>query len=91
MACACVAEVPWGTVPPRFDHHAHDPAGTLEYFAGRAAQFLHDDLDWSWSGLVTPLIHQGAVWGAETVLHGPHGAPFVSVYVLAGQRGRGHH
>ncbi len=77
-------------MPPRFDHHAHDPAGTLEYFAGRAAQFLHDDGDWSWSGVVTPLTHHGLVWGTETLLHDIHGHPFVSVYVLAGQRGRGH-
>jgi len=77
-------------VPPRFDHHARDPVGTLDYFAQRALQFLHDDRDWSWSGLVTPLTHHGLVWGAETVLHDPRGEPFVSVYVLAGQRGRGH-
>lgn len=77
-------------VPPRFDLHVHDPAGTLAYFAGRAAQFLHDDHDWSWSGLVTPLTHQGAVWGTETIMHTNDGDPFVSVYVLAGHRGRGH-
>lgn len=71
---------------PRFDHHIHDAAGTLDYFQQRAYQFLHDDEDWSWSGVVTPLTRGGAEWGAETLLHDRRGAAFVSVYVLAGQR-----
>lgn len=74
----------------RFDHHLSDPAGTLGYFRQRAFQFLHDDADWTWSGVVTPLTRAGAVWGSETLLHDHKGDAFVSVYVLAGQRGRGH-
>ena len=77
-------------MPPRFDHHIREAAGTLSYFEERAAQFLHDDHDWSWSGVVTPLTCHGVAWGTETVLHDAHGAPFVLVYVLAGQRGHGH-
>lgn len=74
----------------RFDHDIAEVAGTLAYFRGRALQMLHDDGDWSWSGVVTPLIHDGATWGSETVLHDGRGDAFVSVYVLAGHRGRGH-
>lgn len=75
---------------PRFDHHIREAADTLAYFRGRALQMLHDDGDWSWSGVVTPLSRDGVTWGAETLLHDSGGEPFVSVYVLAGQRGRGH-
>lgn len=78
------------TVAPRFDHHIADPADTCAYFRQRAFQCLHDDADWTWSGVVTPLTRAGAVWGGETLLHDRHGDEFVSVYVLAGQRGRGH-
>ncbi len=75
---------------PRFDHHARDVASTIEYFRKRALQMLHDDRDWSWSGVITPLTRHGAEWGSETVMHDARGDEFVSVYVLAGQRGRGH-
>ncbi len=75
---------------PRFEHHARDAASTLDYFAGRALQMLHDDQDWSWSGVVTPLTHAGTLWGAETLLYDRAGDVFVSVYVFADHRGRGH-
>ncbi|MCA9682432.1 MAG: hypothetical protein KC457_09570 [Myxococcales bacterium] len=80
---------------PRFEHDAGDAETTLHYFRGRAMQMLHDDRDWGWSGLVTPLCHQGVEWGSETLLHElregrPCGPALVSVYVYAGHRGRGH-
>ena len=75
---------------PRFDLDARDAAAALAYFAGRAAQMLHDDGDWRWSGVVTPLTRLGVEWGAETLLHDRGGAAFVSVYVYAGHRGQGH-
>ena len=78
------------SMSPRFDHHAGDAATALDYFTDRAVQMLHDDADWAWSGVVTPLIHAGVEWGAETLLHDRRGDAFVSVYVYAGQRGRGH-
>lgn len=74
----------------RFDPDIAAVAETVGYFERRAVQMLHDDADWTWSGVVTPLVRDGAVWGSETVMHGAGGAPFVSVYVLAGHRGRGH-
>lgn len=75
---------------PRFDHDIRDPEETLEYFRARAVQMLHDDDDWTWSGVVTPLIHSGETWGTETVMHAGRDGAFVSVYVLADHRGRGH-
>lgn len=79
---------------PRFELDARDVQTTLTYFRNRAVQLLHDDDDWSWSGQVTPLVHdagEGAMeWGSETVFHDRQGHPFVSVYVYAGARGRGH-
>jgi len=77
-------------VSPRFDHDARTPATALEYFRNRAVQFLHDDIDWTWSGLITPLVRGSIEWGCETLLHDPQGNAFVSVYVYAGQRGQGH-
>lgn len=74
----------------RFDLHATRAEATLTYFRNRALQFLHDDIDYSWSGLVTPLSHRGALWGAETLLHDAAGAEFVSIYVYADHRGHGH-
>ncbi len=78
------------TMAPRFDHDIDEAAGTLAYFRGRAMQMLHDDGDWSWSGVVTPLRHGDRIWGSETVLQDAGGLAFVSVYVLAGHRGHGH-
>lgn len=75
---------------PRFDHDLRDAAGTLAYFRGRAMQMLHDEHDYAWSGLVTPLVHAGVEWGTQTILHDAAGDEFVSVYVYAGARGRGH-
>lgn len=75
---------------PRFDHDARDAATTLGYFRGRAMQMLHDERDYTWSGLVTPLVHAGVEWGTQTILHDAKGDEFVSVYVYAGARGRGH-
>jgi hypothetical protein len=75
---------------PRFELDAIDVATTLEYFRNRAVQLLFDDDDWSWSGLVTPLVRDGVEWGSETVFHDRDGNPFVSVYVYANARGRGH-
>ena len=75
---------------PRFDLDARDAAAAQAYFAGRATQMLHDDEDWRWSGVVTPLLRLGVEWGAETLLHDRGGAAFVSVYVYAGHRGQGH-
>ncbi|MFV8751441.1 hypothetical protein ACNOYE_12930 [Nannocystaceae bacterium ST9] len=75
---------------PRFDHDARDAATTLDYFRNRAVQFLHDDMDWTWSGVVTPLVHEGVEWGSETRLRDREGHAFVSVYVYAGRRGQGH-
>lgn len=74
----------------RFDHHLRDVASTLAYFRRRAVQMLHDDRDWTWSGVVTPLATDGEVWGSETVMFDGDGCSFVSLYVLAEQRGRGH-
>ncbi len=74
----------------RFDLHADDSATALEYFRNRALQFLHDDVDYSWSGLVTPLTQRGIEWGAETILHDAAGTPFVSIYIYASARGHGH-
>lgn len=74
----------------RFDHHLHAVDETVAYFERRAVQMLHDDHDWRWSGVVTPLRRDGVVWGSETVMHDERGEAFVSVYVLADQRGRGH-
>ena len=74
----------------RFDHHIREPERTLEYFRARAVQMLHDDGDWTWSGVVTPLTRANVTWGTETVMHDGRGAAFVSVYVLADHRGRGH-
>ncbi len=74
----------------RFDLHATRASAALVYFRNRAVQFLHDDVDYAWSGLVTPLTYRGVEWGAETLLHDPAGAAFVSIYVYAEQRGRGH-
>ena len=73
----------------RFDHHLREVADTREYFRRRAVQMLHDDRDWTWSGVVTPLVSDGLVWGSETVMCSA-GGQFVSVYILAEQRGRGH-
>ena len=75
---------------PRFDLHATRAATALSYFRNRAWQFLHDDNDYSWSGLVTPLTWRGVEWGAETMLHDAAGTEFVSIYVYASQRGHGH-
>lgn len=74
----------------RFDHDLRDAASTIHYFRGRAVQMLHDDHDWTWDGVVTPLVRAGVTWGAETILHDSTGAAFVSIYVFAGHRGRGH-
>jgi hypothetical protein len=75
---------------PRFELDANDAATTLAYFRNRAVQLLHDDEDWRWSGLVTPLVHQGLEWGSETIFRDRDERPFVSVYVYAHARGRGH-
>ncbi len=77
-------------MPLRFDPDARDVEASRAYFRHRAVQMLHDDRDWSWSGVVTPLARDGVVWGGETLLQDDTGATFVSVYVLAGERGRGH-
>ncbi len=74
----------------RFDLHATRTGAALAYFRNRAVQFLHDDIDYAWSGLVTPLTHRGVEWGAETLLHDPADGEFVSIYVYADQRGHGH-
>jgi hypothetical protein len=78
------------TDPPRFELHARDRATVLEYFRNRAMQFLCDETDYTWSGLVTPLTHAGIEWGAETLLHDAEGNEYVSLYVYAGARGHGH-
>lgn len=75
---------------PRFDDDARDAATTLAYFRGRALQMLHDERDFTWSGIVTPLVHAGVEWGTQTLLHDQAGDEFVSVYVYADARGRGH-
>jgi len=77
-------------MPSRFDPNARDSESVLEYFRSRALQFLHDDSDWVWSGVVTPLVHEGKEWGCETRLTNATHANFVSVYVYAGARGQGH-
>lgn len=74
----------------RFDQHLRDVGGTLDYFRQRAVQMLHDESDWTWSGVVTPLVHDGVEWGSETVMRDHHGGEFVSIYVYADHRGRGH-
>jgi hypothetical protein len=76
--------------PPRFDLDASTAPAALDYFRGRAVQLLHDDRDYAWSGLVTPLSRRGVEWGAETLLRAAAGAEFVAIYVYAGQRGHGH-
>jgi hypothetical protein len=75
---------------PRFELNARDATTTLAYFRNRAVQLLHDDEDWRWSGLVTPLVHDGVEWGSETIFYDRHDHPFVSAYVYAGARGQGH-
>lgn len=74
----------------RFDLHATRASTALDYFRNRALQFLHDDLDYTWSALVTPLTRGGVEWGAETILRDAGGAEFVSIYVYSSQRGHGH-
>lgn len=74
----------------RFDLHATRASAALVYFRNRAVQLLHDDADYAWSGLVTPLTARGVEWGAETLLRDPAGGEFVSIYVYADQRGHGH-
>jgi len=74
----------------RFDLHATGAPAALAYFRNRALQFLHDDDDYSWSALVTPLTRRGVEWGAETTLRDAAGAELVSIYVYASQRGHGH-
>lgn len=75
---------------PRFDPDADDAAAVLEGFRARAVQLLHDDDDWTWSGVVTPLVHAGAEWGCETLLHDARGDAFVVVQEYAATRGQGH-
>jgi hypothetical protein len=75
---------------PRFDLHANDVATALAYFRNRTLQLLHDDHDFSWSGIVTPLTHRGREWGAETILHDAAGHEYASIYIYANARGQGH-
>jgi hypothetical protein len=79
---------------PRFDLHGSNALTALAYFRNRAVQLLHDEHDFSWSGLVTPLVHQEkgreVEWGAETILHDAAGHEYVSIYIYASARGQGH-
>jgi len=60
------------------------------YFRHRALQFIHDDIDYAWSAVVTPLTQRGVEWGAETIVRDAAGVAHVAIYVHAAQRGRGH-
>lgn len=75
---------------PRFEMHARDAATALQYFRQRAVQMLQDEHDFTWTGLLTPLTHNGTEWGAETLLHDAQGQAYVSVCVYAQARGQGH-
>jgi hypothetical protein len=77
-------------VAPRFEHDARAAEPTVAYFRGRVQQLLHDERDWTWSGQVSPLVHDGVEWGTQTLLHDQTGRAYVSVYVYADARGRGH-
>lgn len=74
--------------PPRFDMDADTLDDIARYFASRAVQGLVDGF--RWEGVVEPLTHGGATWGARAWATGADGVRRQSVYVRASARGEGH-
>lgn len=71
----------------RFDPDASTVEGTSEYFRNRAIQMLADNF--TWTGEVTPLSHEGNIWGTKTTFLFED-EEYTSIYVLKGYRGKGY-
>ncbi len=73
----------------RFDPDAVDRDGAARYLAERATQALIDGFT-PISDALEPLVHDGVEWGLRGRARSPDGAAFQTLYVYAGERGRGH-